>query len=146
MNAAVQARVGVLTLLGIGALAAVFSYGLGLGSPAKPGPGMWPFVVSIAMLVFGVVLLVRPEPDAVEPLDRNMLLVGAGALSLAVYSWLFEVLGFEIPTVLLLLLWLKVFGRDSWRTTITVALVTTVVVYLLFIVALGVSLPHLIAF
>ena len=42
-----------------------------------PGPGMWPFIISIAMLVFGVVLLVRPEPDAVEPIDRNIVLVSS---------------------------------------------------------------------
>jgi putative tricarboxylic transport membrane protein len=67
-------------------------------------------------------------------------------VSLLAYSWLFERIGFEIPTALLLLLWLKVIGRESWKSSIIITVVATAVFYLLFVTGLGVSLPRLIAF
>jgi hypothetical protein len=134
----------MLILLGVGVLATVGSWRLGLGSPEAPGPGLWPFIISLTLVTVAACLLFRPDPDAVEPLNRDALIVLVAALSLIVYTWLFSRLGFEIPTVLLLLLWLRVFGRDGWRLTISVAVGATAVIYLLFIVALGVSLPHII--
>lgn len=143
MRAAVQSRAGALTLVVVGALAAVQAWSLGIGSAGDPGPGLWPFLIGLALVVVSATLLLRPDPDAVEPIGRDAVLVAAGAASLVAYTWLFERVGFEIPTMLLLVLWLRVFGRDRWRITVAVAVGTTIAVYLLFIVGLGVSLPHL---
>lgn len=73
-------------------------------------------------------------------------MVALGALSLVAYTLLIERVGFEVMTVLLLVLWMRGFGRDSWRLSLAVAVAACAASYLLFIVALGVSLPHLVAF
>jgi hypothetical protein len=52
-------------------------------------------------------------------------------------------IGFEIPSVLVLALWLKVLGRESWLTTAVVSVTTTAVLYLLFVILLGTPLPRL---
>jgi putative tricarboxylic transport membrane protein len=84
----------------------------------------------------------RPGDDA-EAIGREAWIVVLGSLSLVAYTLLFEVLGFEIPTIALLVFWLKVLGGETWRTAVTVALGATVSVYLVFLLALGVALPHL---
>ncbi|KAB2340420.1 tripartite tricarboxylate transporter TctB family protein [Actinomadura rudentiformis] len=139
-----QNVVAALVPLVIGAIAAVLSWQLGVGGLADPGPGMWPLVVSVAMVVFAAVQVLRSQPTGTEEkITGDALIVVVAVLSLAGYALLFERVGFEIPTVALLVLWLKVLGRESWRVTVALSLTATVAVYLLFITALGVSLPHL---
>jgi len=55
-----------------GLLASIASYGAGLGSLTAPGVGLWPFLVSSAMVLISVVVLLidvfRPaSPDVVDP-------------------------------------------------------------------------------
>jgi putative tricarboxylic transport membrane protein len=129
----------------IGAVAAVASWRLGLGSLAEPGPGLWPLTVSVAMVVLGAVLVVQSRPTGDEErFGREAVIVGVAVVSLVGYALLFERVGFEIPTLALLVLWLKMLGRESWWATVAVSLVATAAVYLLFITALGVSLPHIV--
>ncbi|GAB3807525.1 tripartite tricarboxylate transporter TctB family protein [Micromonospora zhanjiangensis] len=121
--------------------------GLGFGTLTEPGPGLWPMLVAVLLVFAGVAIMlgVRRAKDT-EAFTRGTTVVVIAAASLAVYAFLFELVGFEIPTVLLLVLWLKFFGREGWRSTAVVSVVTTAAVYGLFIIALGVPLPHLIVF
>jgi putative tricarboxylic transport membrane protein len=129
----------------IGIVAAVMSWQLGVGTLADPGPGLWPLVVSVVMAIIAAVLVLQSRPTgAEEKFTREALIVVVAVVSLLGYALLFERIGFEIPTVALLVLWLKVLGRETWRATIAVSLVSTTAIYLLFITGLGVSLPHIV--
>ncbi|PXY27141.1 tripartite tricarboxylate transporter TctB family protein [Prauserella muralis] len=142
-----QNRIAAAVPLAIGALAAVASWQLGVGDTADPGPGLWPLIVSVAMVVVSAVLFLQPRPTGTEErFGRESLVVAVGVLSLLGYALLFERVGFEIPTVALLVLWLKVLGRESWRMTVAVSLVASAASYLLFITGLEVSLPHIVHF
>jgi hypothetical protein len=140
----VVAAVVVLTL-GLGA--ATLAYGYGLGSLQRPGPGLWPFAVSVVIAVLGVVLLVigRRLDDA-EKFTKASFLVLAGGATFVGLGLMLPSVGFEIPAVLLCIIWLRFLGGESWRSTIVIALVTTAVFYLLFLYALKIPLPHLLAF
>jgi putative tricarboxylic transport membrane protein len=136
-------RIAVAVTLLVGVAATVKASGLGLGSVKEPGAGLWPAITAVAMALSSLVLLIWPQPSGDEEFfTREARLVVVGAVSLVAYAIVFERLGFELPTVALIVLWLRGIGRESWSSTVTIALGTTVVVYLLFIVALGVSLPH----
>ena len=54
--------------------------------------------------------------------------------------------GFEIPAIVLSIVWLRFLGGESWRSTIVIAVATTAAFYLLFLYALKIPLPHLLAF
>lgn len=133
---------GVPLLLGV--VAAGLSWRLGLGSLADPGPGMWPLMVSVAMVVTAAVVLASRPAASEERFGRGAVTVAIAVASLIGYALLFERVGFEIPTVALLVLWCRVLGRESWRMTAAVAVGATAAVYLLFITGLGVSLPHIV--
>lgn len=128
--------------LGLGGI--YMSFSLGIGSIANPGPGLWPLLISTAITAASLALLVlRHGKHGAESFGRGWRISAVGAASLIVFTYLFEPLGFEIPTLLLLAFWLRVIGKETWRTTVTIATSTMVVLYLIFIVGLSVNLPRL---
>jgi putative tricarboxylic transport membrane protein len=138
------ARLGALVPLALGVFGAVVSFGLGIGSLSDPGAGLWPFAISVAMVVASVIALLRAkQDDDVEAFDRGILPVVLSVASLIVYAALLPMIGFEIPTVLLLVFWIKVLGKEGWRPAVTVAVVATVAVYALFVLLFAVPIPHL---
>ncbi|TMR25168.1 tripartite tricarboxylate transporter TctB family protein [Nonomuraea turkmeniaca] len=137
--------VAALVPLVIGVAAAIMSWNLGVGSLSAPGPGMWPLVVSVAMVITAAVLVLQSRPRGDEErFTKDVVTVAIAAASLIGYAFLFELVGFEVPTIALLVLWLKGLGRESWPVTAVVSVVATAALYLLFITGLGVSLPHII--
>ncbi|MEJ3747862.1 tripartite tricarboxylate transporter TctB family protein [Actinomycetes bacterium KLBMP 9797] len=129
----------------LGAAVLWYARSLGFGSLADPGPGLWPSIVAALLVVAGAVIAVRARVARdTEAFTRGTTAVVIGAASLAVYTYLFELVGFEIPTVLLLALWLRFLGGESWRVTAVISVLATVGAYALFIIGLGVPLPHLI--
>lgn len=131
----------------VGVGAAVLARGYGLGSLREPGPGLWPFVVSVVITVLSVLLLVvgRRLTDA-EKFTRASVLAGVGALTFIAFGLLMPLIGVEIPAVALGVIWLRFLGGESWRSTAIISVVTTVVFYFLFLYGLRIPLPHLIAF
>jgi hypothetical protein len=139
--------VAALVVLAIGIGGAYLAYGYGLGSLRRPGPGLWPFVVSVLIAVLAVVLLVigRKLDDA-EKFTRASLLVLAGGATFVGLGLLLPTLGFEIPAILLGIVWLRFLGGESWRSTIVISIATTAAFYVLFLYVLQIPLPHLLAF
>lgn len=135
----------VVLVLGIGG--AYLAYGYGLGSLRRPGPGLWPFAVSVLIALLAIMLLVvgRHLDDA-EKFTRASLLVLAGGATFIGLGLLLPTIGFEIPAILLGIVWLRFLGGESWRSTIVISVATTAAFYLLFLYALKIPLPHLLAF
>jgi putative tricarboxylic transport membrane protein len=136
--------VAALAPLALGVAALLMSLQLGFGSFTEPGAGLWPTVLSVALIVGSVVVLVIRPRDDCESFTSTMPVIILGIVSLLGFALLFQRVGFEIPTLAVLVLWLKVIGRESWRTTAIVAVGTTIALYLVFILALRVNIPHLI--
>jgi putative tricarboxylic transport membrane protein len=132
----------VFLVLGVGA--AVLAHGYGLGSLRRPGPGLWPFVVSVLIVALSVLLLVvgRTLDDA-EKFTKASFLVLAGGATFIGLGVFMPTVGFEIPSIALCIVWLRFLGGETWRSTIVIALGTTAAFYLLFLYGLKISLPHL---
>jgi putative tricarboxylic transport membrane protein len=139
--------VSALVVLAIGIGGAYLAYGYGLGSLRRPGPGLWPFAVSVLIAALAIMLLVvgRHLDDA-EKFTRASLLVLAGGATFVGLGLLLPAIGFEIPAILLGIVWLRFLGGESWRSTIVISVATTAAFYLLFLYVLKIPLPHLLAF
>lgn len=137
-------KVGALVALAIGAGGAVLAYGYGLGSLREPGPGLWPFVVSVVIAALSAVLLVtgRGLTDS-EAFTRSSVLPLVAVITLIVFALLMPVAGFEIPALLLCGVWLRFLGHETWRSTIVISVVATAAFYFLFLYGLRIPLPHL---
>ena len=139
----VGALVGLV--LGVGGIVGSISYGL--GTLREPGAGMWPLIVSVLITVLSAVLLVVGRRlDDTERFRRASLLPAVGAATFIALAFLMPVIGFEIPALLLCVVWLRWLGGETWRSTIVVSVVTVAGFYALFLYGLRVPLPHLFAF
>ncbi|MFH5821263.1 tripartite tricarboxylate transporter TctB family protein [Georgenia sp. AZ-5] len=142
----VLAAVAAGAVVAVGAAGTALSWQLGLGRLGDPGSGMWPFVLGVAMTLTGLALLLRARTTTdTERFTRGTVGVVLGAASLVAFGLLFELVGFEIPTALLLVVWLKVIGSETWRSTAVITLGAVAALHLGFVGALSVNLPHLIA-
>ncbi len=134
-------RLGPLVVLAVGVAAVVGAIGLSLGELTAPGPGLWPFIVSVVLTGATLVLLVVDDPEDYERWTGSTARIAAGVAGLAVFIAAFELVGFVLPAFLMLLLWLRIFGRESWRWALGLALAGSVGMFLLFDQALGVPFP-----
>lgn len=139
--------VGSLVGLAVGVGGALLAFNYGLGSLREPGPGLWPFLVSVLIAVLSAVLLVvgRGLTDS-EAFTRKSVLPVVGAITFVAFGLLMPLTGFEIPALILCVIWLKFLGGESWRNTIVISVVTVAAFYLLFLYGLRIPLPHLISF
>jgi putative tricarboxylic transport membrane protein len=139
-----QVAAGVVTLA-VGVAGMALSLGYGLGSLTQPGPGLWPFAVAVAVTALSVAQIVfgRRAEDT-EQFTRASALTGLGVLSLLGLAALLPVIGFEVPSLVLMVIWLRFLGGESWRMTAVVSVVTVAAFYALFVLALSIPLPRLI--
>jgi putative tricarboxylic transport membrane protein len=139
--------VGALVALAVGVAGAVLANGYGLGSLREPGPGLWPFVLSVVIAALALILLVfgRRLIDS-EAFTRSSALPLIGAISFIGFGLLLPLIGFEIPALVLCVIWLRFLGHESWRSTLVISVATTAVFYFLFLYGLRIPLPHLFAF
>ena len=139
--------VSALVLLAFGLWAGYRAYSYGLGSLRRPGPGLWPFAVSVMIVGLAVMLLVvgRYLDDA-EKFTKASLLVLVGGATFVGLAVLLPSIGFEIPAVLLCIIWLRFLGGETWRSTIVISVAMTAAFYVLFLYGLKIPLPHLLAF
>jgi putative tricarboxylic transport membrane protein len=135
----------------IGLLFAIFmsiqSYGLGLGTLHKPGPGFLFFWTSIALGGLSLVVVLRAMIDrrpgaegtlfGRKNLRKTLLVLG----SVMLYAIFMETIGFIPVTLVLFLFLLGVIEKKKWSLTIFISVVVTVVSYLIFEVWLRSQLP-----
>jgi putative tricarboxylic transport membrane protein len=134
-------RIGPLVVLAVGVGALVGAVGLSLGTLTDPGPGLWPFVVALLLTGTGLVLLVVDDPADYERWTSGTARIAGGLAGLAVFVVAFDAIGFLLPAFLMLLLWLRFFGRESWRWSLGLAIAGSVGLYVLFDELLGVPFP-----
>ncbi|TDE55802.1 tripartite tricarboxylate transporter TctB family protein [Nonomuraea mesophila] len=128
-----------------GIFGAVGSYALGLGSLTHPGPGLWPFAISVTIIALSAALVVagRRLEDA-ERFSRASLLTVVALVTLVLLAVLLPLIGFEIPSLLLVFVWLRWLGKESWRSSIVISVGTVAAFYVIFVLLLQVPLPRLI--
>lgn len=137
--------VAALVATGAGVFGLVASWSYGLGRLTQPGPGLWPFTVSVIITVLSLGLLVtgRHATDT-EKFTRSSLLALYGVVTLLGLALLLPVIGFEVPSLLVMLIWTRLLGRETWRMSIVVSILTVAAFYALFVLALAIPLPRLI--
>jgi putative tricarboxylic transport membrane protein len=133
-----------IAVTGLGVAALIGSVALGVGSPRAPGTGTWPFLVSIVLVALGLGLLaLTGRMHDAERFTGAGWLVLAGLATMIAFVAVISVIGFEIPAALLMFVWLKFLGGESWRSSIVTSLATVVAFYIVFVGLLAVPIPHM---
>jgi hypothetical protein len=131
-------------VLGVGISAAILSMAMGLGTPSAPQPGLWPFIISCVMVALGLFQLVagRHNRDA-EKFTRMSTSPLTGLVTLAAMVALMPLIGFELPALVLCVIWMRFLGGETWRSTLVVSASVVIAFYAIFVLALNTSVPHL---
>ncbi|MBV1780064.1 tripartite tricarboxylate transporter TctB family protein [Paeniglutamicibacter sp. ABSL32-1] len=135
-------RIAPLVLFAFGVLATVGSIRLELGTLQHPGPGLWPLVTALTIVLSSIVIIALPGEEPLEAWTSKSIGVATGVASLCAFVVLFNLVGFFIPAVLMMLLWLRVYGGETLRTTIILSLAGPLVLHIIFDTLLGVPFPR----
>ncbi len=124
------------------------SYRLGLGTLHEPGPGFLCFWTGIAVGIMSITVLARAWATAMpgelkSPIfgEKNLLKITFVLLSLFLYAFFMEALGFILVTLLLFIFLLGMIERKRWGFAISISIAVTGVSYLLFDLWLKAQLP-----
>jgi putative tricarboxylic transport membrane protein len=132
-------------LLAVGVVIAYVSWGYGFGSLARPGPGLYPFFVGIAILCFAFCTLVGNlrAGKSQRVLDRS------GARTFAIMAatfclWILSmpVLGYVLVTLIATFVFAKAVKLEGWVKPLVLACGTGLFIFLLFDVWLYIDLPR----
>jgi len=124
------------------------SYRLGLGNLHQPGAGFIFFWTAVAMGVLSIAVFVRAwagkktgEPEGPIFGKENVLKIILVLLSLFLYAYFMETLGFIPITLLLFVFLLGMIEKKRWGLTIFVSVAVTGISYLVFEIWLKSQLP-----
>lgn len=122
-----------------------------IGRLTQPGPGYLPLALGIILILLSLILLVeqmkKTTPGAGQAVPPA---VHAGGWQKVVYTvlvlmvaaFLFERVGYLLTFFFLIVLLMKAGARQSWHRILFAAVLTTVGVYLVFVLLLEVQLPR----
>ena len=136
----------VLLLLAV--FIAVESLKLRYYTALGPGPGFFPFWLSLVLAGLAIGMLLQagvgkpePRPDDFYAKGTGYLKAGAVVLGLVVTALLLERVGFCLTMLAVYLFLLYSLGRQNWIVTAVVSLAGSVGVYYAFVHWLQVPLP-----
>lgn len=104
------------------------------------GPKVLPMLAAAIFVGCGLVLVARPGPGGPWPARPALLRMAGAVAAFGVYAALLAPLGFVVATTVTVTALSILFGA-AWRKAATAALLLSVVLWYLFVWALGLPLP-----
>ena len=127
----------------------VESYRMGLGTLHQPGPGFLYFWAGIVLGIMSLVILIRAwvvekavVPEIARFKGESILKVAFVLISVFLYAFLMERLGFILVTLLLFIFLLGIVERRGWLFTAFTSVVVTAIAYWIFEIWLRSQLPR----
>ncbi len=111
------------------------------------GPGGYPRVIAVMMTILGGILAIEnmiggfPKPDVSVENPRGWLKTMVLITGTLLYIWLLRKLGFLVLTPLYMGFTLMLFGHRDCKRVIGISVLTTVIIYLLFVKVFMIFLP-----
>ncbi len=87
-------------------------------------------------------ILGRHNRDA-EKFTKMSFAPLTGLVTLAAMVSLMPPIGFELPALVLCIIWMRFLGGETWRSTLVVSACVVAAFYGIFVLALNTSIPHL---
>ena len=125
-----------LMFVAIGAFFAAFSTAYDMGTAARMGPGYFPLVLGILLLLLGAVIIVRStarsqRDEKLAPTGWREILMILGAVAL--FGLTLSLLGMIVSIGLLILVSALASHEFSWKETIVSIVVLLVMSYFVFV-------------
>lgn len=127
---------------GVFAAFAIVIIAISLGYPPSnhgvPGPGMFPILIAGLILISALTLALltlrmpKEKDTQIDLKSKNVLNVYITMAGLIVYAITFPLIGFIVTTSVMLVLYIKWFGKRPWWKCILISLLFTVAIFFLF--------------
>ena len=115
----------------------------GLGVLIKPGSGFLTFIVGVSLLCFALVFIWRGwQQRASQTLALFPRRVVLTLISLFIYALALDILGFALATFLLVLTLLRLGQPRPWVILISMSVLVTFSLYMLFSYVLRIPFPR----
>lgn len=139
----------VLALISIALMVKSAELNIGWVKGLGPGSGAWPFWLSTGMLITSIWTIIKwflratPESRSTEPYmtANSVRIIGPTVLALIALLLGSHLIGMYLSVMLFLLYYVRLVGRHSWVTTISISLGTPVLLFVFFDWALRSPLP-----
>ena len=132
-------------MLVLGIVIAAVSWGYGFGSFARPGPGLYPFFIGAAIVLFVFfVLIAELRSDTAKPVLDTKGAVTLFLMTATFCLWILAMplLGYVVVTLLAAFAFCKIMKLEGWWKPLAVSGGTALFIYLLFDYWLYIDLPR----
>ena len=103
-----------------------------------PKTGFFPTIIAIVMLAFSIFALVTSGKAKKPEFDKDNWMAALGMLAMVLMSY---IVGMELSILAFMILWLKVYEKCTWKTTIISTAVVMAIVIGAFRFWLGIQFP-----
>lgn len=141
-----QERISAYLFILFGGFVAVYSAtALKIGDISHPGPGLFPLICGVGIILLCILWLVLNWKDVENagPLwpEGRWKSPAIGVAIISVYAALMDIIGYNLATLVFLASWQVLIENEKWKRTAIISIVGTAVMYFLFEYLLGASLP-----
>lgn len=133
----------------IGILLSLWSTRYEFGSIIQPGPGLFPLVLGILLIILSIILLgqgikssLTGQTIAVTSPWGAWKKVAYATLILLLATFMFEKIGYLLTILLMIILLMCGSSPRGWKTILLAAFFSVIGVYLVFILLLNQPLPR----
>ncbi len=134
-------RLAGVVLLLFGAWYAYTASGLTSSFPTDVlGPGTFPLILGLLLVILSIFLIVKPGPNADWPEMAGWIKMGLVILSFIIYAYIMEPLGYIIATSLEMIALSLIFKGPPLKTVIA-SIIFSVLMFVLFKNILDLRLP-----
>ena len=129
----------------LGGIISYVSWGYGFGSLSRPGPGLYPFFIGLAIVVFSLFTLLAQlrSGTAAVPIDSSARKTFALMVTtFCVWIAAMPLLGYVAVTLIATYAFCKAMNLEGWRKPLAVSAGTALFIYVLFDYWLYIDLPR----
>ena len=132
-------------LLVLGIIVITLSWGYGFGSFRRPGPGLYPFFIGVAISIFAIFILISElRSKTSKPVFdtggvKTFVLM---AVTFCLWIVVMPFLGYVIVTLLATYAFCKIMKLEGWWKPAAVSVGTALFIYLLFDYWMYIDLPR----
>jgi len=115
-----------------------FEYGMWDPSSTSPKDGLFPFVIAAVLLIASIFNIINSFKEKPVTFEKNALYLVAAMAAIYIAT---EYIGLLPALFIFYVLWLKLYAKVDWKTTIIATAAMFVIVYFGFAVGLKIRFP-----
>lgn len=115
-----------------------FEYGMWDPSTTSPKDGLFPFIIAAVLLVASIINIISSFKEKAVTFEKNALYLMAALAAVYIAT---EYIGLLPALLIFYVLWLKLYAKVDWKTTIIATIIMFVIVYFGFAVGLKIRFP-----